>query len=93
MSSNISKHEVDKFFKVFDSLTSSEKLRFLKIVKFPIKNPSDVNKFTSKNFSPRMKEELRIFLGIKNLAVPKTYANVAKKPSKSGINNTLRKFV
>lgn len=93
MSNNISKNEVEKFFKVFDSLTSSEKLRFLKIVKFPIKNSSDVNKFTSKNYSPRMKEELRAFLGIKNLAGPKTYANVAKKPSKSGMNNTLRKFV
>jgi hypothetical protein len=93
MSSNISKNEVDKFFKVFDSLTSSEKLRFLKIVKFPIKNSSDVNKFTSKNYSPRMKGELRAFLSIKNLDVPKTYANVAKKPSKSGINSTVRKFV
>lgn len=93
MSSNISKNEVERFFKVFDSLTSSEKLRFLKIVKFPIKNSSDVHKFTSKNYSPRMKEELRAFLGIKNLAGPKTYANVAKKPSKSGMNNTLRKFV
>ena len=56
MSSNISRNEIERFFKVFHSLTSSEKLRFLKIVKFPIKNSSDVNKFTSKNYSTRMKD-------------------------------------